>query len=150
MNPRSFWCAIILSDHFVFFVSFSPGRDHFADHLCFLFFSLSREHFTDHFGGAIFWNKQWAFECNVFYVFVESEWVGTRVVGHLGPVNFRGQDQPCANKLTAASPMSDLYFRKNVFLAFHVESGCSPLILATHSGPAHWAPFARKKQRGLP
>ena len=142
MNPRSFWCAIILSDHFVFFISFSPGRDHFADHLCFHFFfrpaaiilpTILVEHFFN-----------WAFECNVFSVFVESEWVGTRVVGQLGPVNFRGQDQPCVNKLTAASPMSDLYFRKNVFLEFHVESGCSPLILETHQRPWHWPPSRAK------
>ena len=46
MNPRSFWCAIILSDHFVFFVSFSPGRDHFADHLYFHFFAQPSRSFA--------------------------------------------------------------------------------------------------------
>ena len=52
---------ILVRDHFersfCFFHFFSPGRDHFADHLCFHFFSPSRDHFTDNFGGALFWNK---------------------------------------------------------------------------------------------
>ena len=46
MNPRSFWCAIILSDHFVFFIFFRPAAIILPIICIFIFFAQPSRSFA--------------------------------------------------------------------------------------------------------